>query len=477
MKTTRFAGAVLALCLLGAFARALDIGIVGAVKTEGAAHAKKVLATEIISAPRAPTGTVSVLAGVVDTFATDGAVSSLGDPVDYRFDFGDGTVSPWVLGRSTDHVFTASGTCKVTAQARCRTHPAVTAVSGGLSVTVLRSIVTVGGDGTASDAGDGGPVSKAEFSGVWGVAIDAAGNVYVCDPNYGGGGGVRKIDTSGIISRFAAGHTGGFGGDGGPATAAAAKMMFPGGICTDAAGNVYVADAGNNCIRKIDTSGNLGTIVNQSTKSGYTGDFGFAISAQLYNPQGVAVDPAGNLYIADTYNDVIREVDALGSITTAVGTGTTGYSGDGGLATKAELNGPEAIACDAAGNLYISDWTNHVVRKVDLTHKISTVAGNGSAGNSGDGGPATSATLDGPWGLAVDRRGNLYIVDNTSNVIRMVDTHGIISTVAGTGLAGWNGDGQASTSLLKVPWSVACDAAGAVYITDHDNVRLRKLSP
>ena len=225
-----------------------------------------------------------------------------------------------------------------------------------------------------------------------------------------------RSQTNGIITTVAGDGPQGDSGDGGQATSA--QLSNPSGVAVDAAGNLYIADSGNHRIRKVAANGIITTVAGNGSY-GYSGDGGRATSAQLAAPWGVAVDAAGNLYIADTNNGVIRKVAASGIITTVAGNGSHGYSGDGGPATSAQLNSPSGVAVDAAGNLYIADYGNYRIRKVATNGIITTVAGN-YYGYSGDGGPATSAQLTFPWGLTVDATGNLYVADLSNNAIRLL---------------------------------------------------------
>ncbi len=331
-------------------------------------------------------------------------------------------------------------------------------------------ITTIAGNGYQGNSGDGGPAINAEMIWPEGIAVDSGGNIYIPDST---NNVVREVAaSSGIITTIAGTGTQGYSGDGGAATSS--ELNTPMAVAVDASGNVYIADAGNNRIRKITVSSGMITTVVGTGVAGYSGDGGAATGAELWDPLGIAFDSAGNLYIADTQNSVIREVaSSTGIITTVAGNGFPGYSGDGGPARSAQLEfwGPGAIAFDSSGNLYIADTDNQVVRKVTVSSgTISTIAGNGSAGYAGDNGPATSAELNYPVALSVDAAGNVYMSDYANFVIREVSSTGTITTIAGNGTRGYSGDGGPATSAeLSYPHGVVVNSAGNLYIADCGN--------
>lgn len=426
-------------------------------------------------------------------------------------------------------------------------------------------ITTIAGNGTAGYSGDGGPATAASLNAPRGMALDNAGNLYFADSN---NNVVRKIDTSGIITTVAGNGTAGFSGDGGPATLAMLNQPF--GVFVNR-GSLYIADYSNERVRKVDTSGTITTFAGNGS-FGCTGDGGSATLASIGRPKafvisgstllistsgcsrvravdlrtnvittsvgsasgfdgggnpplvslfefphGLFLDQQANLVVVDAENNRLRKVDSSsGTVITIAG----GYTGDGGPASESSLNMPQGFNFDSAGNLLIADSFNERIRKVDTTGKITTIAGSGISGYTGDGGPATAATLSVPMAVAADQAGNVYIADQFGSALRKVDTSGTINTVAVsgffgllTGLAadpvgdlfaadaelcviwkitptgtmsrvagasdfscGYNGDGIAATkAMLNEPWAVAFDAQGNLLIADTSNNRIRSV--
>ncbi len=260
-----------------------------------------------------------------------------------------------------------------------------------------------------------------------------------------------------------------------PVQAKLAPLGQIGSVAVDKNGNVYAPDSGNNVVVRISPDGTL-TVVAGNGIPDFSGDGGPATSASLFFPVGVAIDSSGNLYIADSYNNKVRKVTANGIISTLAGNGRIGSSGDNGPAPSAELSYPCAVAADSSGNVYIADQANHRIRKVTPNGTITTFAGNGTNGALGDGGPATAAALDAPAGVAADLNGNVYIADEKFNRIRRVDKNGIITTFAGNGSQGFSGDGAATSVPLNGPAGVAVDSSGNVVIADTGNRRIRVVS-
>jgi uncharacterized protein (TIGR03437 family) len=334
------------------------------------------------------------------------------------------------------------------------------------------TITTVAGNDTNGFSGDAGAAISAQLSSPVAIAIDKAGPLYIVDQ---GNNRIRQV-SAGTISTVAGNGTNGYTGDGGKGSSA--ELSNPAGVAVDSSGTFYIADFTNSLVRKVTSSGTISTVAgNYNLGAGYSGDGAAAANAQLKQPAGVALDAASNLYIADYGNNVIRKVTSGGTITTIAGNGVAGATGDGGPATSASLNGPRGIAIDASGNLYIADTANHRIRKVAADGTISTVAGIGSAGFSGDLGRATGAALNSPRGVAVDAAGNLYIADSLNSRVRKVAANGAITTVAGSGRIGYAGDGGLATSAsLFFPSGVALDAAGNVYIADTQNSVVRMIA-
>ncbi|HEY1552243.1 MAG TPA: hypothetical protein VGG28_30660 [Kofleriaceae bacterium] len=392
-------------------------------------------------------------------------------------------------------------------------------------VDAAGTITTIAGMAMPGDAGDGGPATDSQLDNPEAVAVDAAGDVYIADATNdrireiaattatiataagngthiaGGGaatctpldfpqaervdaagnlyiaddGHIWLVDAGGVITPLAGDGVIGYSGDGGSATVA--ELGDPADLALDAQGNIYIADDTNSRIRRVDLNGIITTVVGTGTPS-FGGDGGPAIDAEIFGPSGLAFDAQGNLFISDRDNNRIRRVDTAGTITTIAGTGSAGFGGDGGPATSAALFSPGALAFDASGNLYVVDVLNERIRKIDGTGVITTIAGNGIVGFSGDGGPATSATLSAPSGLVVDSAQNIYISDQNNHRVRKIATTGIIMTVAGNGAPSKDGDGGPATSAgLELPLGLAIDAHDNLYVADSNAQRVRRVDP
>jgi hypothetical protein len=334
-----------------------------------------------------------------------------------------------------------------------------------ISLSPGGTLHTIAGTGQATFNQDNGAAVSAALASPFAMAADAAGNLYIADRN---NHRIRKVDTNGNITTIAGNGTQGFFGDGGLATSAG--LDTPTSVAVDASGNLYIADSNSNRIRVV-SNGNIATFAGNGT-AGFSGDNGAATSAALNRPKGVAVDASGAVYIADTGNHVVRKVSG-GTITTIAGNGTQGFFGDQGAAASASLNTPLAVIVDASNRLFIADNGNRRVRMVSGT-TISTFAGNGNPGFAGDGGQAAAAALDHPTGLAVDSLGNLYIADANNNVVRRVDTAGVITSVAANGTEGYFGDnGSPAFASLDTPTGVLV-VNGNLLIADKNNQRVRQ---
>jgi sugar lactone lactonase YvrE len=344
---------------------------------------------------------------------------------------------------------------------------------GVLTVTPGRNATTLAGTGTVNYTGDNGAATSATLATPSAVAYDSAGNLYIADAN---NHVIREVaKATGIITTIAGTGTEGFSGDNGPATSA--QLDTPTGVAVDATGNIYIADSHNQRIREVAKATGIITTIAGTGTAGFSGDGGPAASAQLSLPSGIAVDATGNIYIADTNNQRIREVVGT-SITTIAGTGEQSYTGDNGPATSATLDSPTGIAVDASGNIYIADRHNQRIREVaQTTGAITTIAGTGTiafgGSFSGDGSSANAATLSNPTSVSIDARGNIYIADTNNQRIRQIAS-GTIGTIAGTGEQNSTGDnGPASAATLDTPRAVTSDASGNIYVADTNNQRVR----
>ena len=319
------------------------------------------------------------------------------------------------------------------------------------------------------DVGDDGPATSALLHRPTGVAVDGEGNLYIADRLHHR---VRKVDAEGVITTIAGMADEGFSGDGGPATSA--QLDQPSGVAVDGDGYIFIADRGNNRIRQIGPDGVITTIL--GAEDGGDESDG---EAPLAAPRGLAVGSDGNIYVADTGNHQIDVIDDAGVVSRVAG--IEGLR-DGGPATQARLLEPTGVAIDADGTLYITDTGNRRVRKVDTNGIITTFAGSGKKGHEGDGGPALEAAFDCPGGIAIDVEGNVYVADRCNNRVRKVDTSGIITTFAGTGVQGpavfatpLGDDGPATSARLIAPTALDFDSEGNLYITDPGNHRVRKV--
>lgn len=336
------------------------------------------------------------------------------------------------------------------------------------------AITTVAGDGIARFGGDGGRRLDATLRQVKGVALDAASNIFISDD---GNNRIRRIDAAtGLIATVAGNGTTAVAVDGVPATVVG--LDAPSDVVVDAAGTMLIADTGHQRVRTVRPDGIIGTLAGTG-EPGYAGDGGPATAAMLNRPTGLTLDAAGNVYIADFGNHAVRRVTPAGAIETIAGTGTPGAEGDGGPAVAAQLNGPTDMTLDAAGNVFIADFQNHRVRRIDAgTGVITTVAGTGVAGSSDDFLPAVTAALNGPSDVALDPDGNLLIADSRSNRIRRVSTVGVIDTVAGSRFPGSAGDGGGALSAtFLTPLRLMATANGRIFVSDENNSRVRLLVP
>lgn len=337
-----------------------------------------------------------------------------------------------------------------------------------LCIFASPALAQVGILGTPDGAGvEGLPATSVELLVVNAVAVDDKGNFYISAQRHHQ---VFRIDESGILTVYAGNQREGFSGDGGPAKAA--NLWNPHGLAFDSKGNLFIADKRNHRIRRVDPSGIITTFVVTGTAERKN-----PVTEGITNlPAGLALDRQDNLYVADPVNHRILKVSPKGILSIFAGTGKRGYSGDGGPATQAQVAGPVDVTVDSEGNVYIADFGNERVRKVDSAGIISTVAGSGLAGDSGDGGSALKARLRSPTGLAVDASGNLFIADSNNHKIRKVTPEGEITTFAGTGVQGFSGDGGPATkATFNRPYDIAFDHSGRLLVVDQDNMRIRRI--
>ncbi len=377
--------------------------------------------------------------GVITTIAGDGAS---GGPLS-----APGPATSVALDRPSAVVVSSSGDVYV----------ADSSANEVLELSPSGRLSVFAGTGVAGYSGDGGPATQAELSFPTALALSSNGDLYIADS---GNNRIRMVSPSGVITTVAGTGVAGFSGDGGPATQA--ELSFPTAIALSSTGALLIADGGNRRVREVSPTGTITTVAGNGTL-GLSGDGGPATQAGLSEPLGVAAGPGG-IYVADAWNDVVRRILPSGVIETVAG------AADG-------LQFPVAVALNAAGDIFVADWSNRVI-EVTPSGAARTVAGTGVAGFSGDGGPAVKAELDRPSGLAVAPNGDLYIADSGNNRIRMVSPNGIITTIAGTGVAGFSGDGgPAVKAELNDPEGLAIGPGGGLYIADSHNQRIREVLP
>jgi sugar lactone lactonase YvrE len=342
------------------------------------------------------------------------------------------------------------------------------------TLTAQSTITSIAGNGITQYIGDGSPATNYSLAHPLGVFVDKTGNIYVADDF---NQRIRKIahDT---LSTIAGTGVPGYSGDGGLADTALLRQ--PDGIYLDTAGNMYITEKYNDVVRKVDANTGIITTICGTGSGGYAGDGGPATAAHMETPGGACVDIAGNIYIPDYDNQRIRKVNAsTGVITTIAGTGVNGYSGDGSQATNAKLSYPNSICTDNTGNIFFSEFGNSTIRKIDaITGVITTTAGTALQGYTGDGGPATAAKLNQPNSVFIDSHGYIYISDYGNNVVRVITNTGIISTIAGSGGYGYAGDGgPATNATFNGPTAVFVDDSGYIFIADGGNSAIRKITP
>jgi len=338
-----------------------------------------------------------------------------------------------------------------------------------LEFTVNAQIITTVAGGGINNPGNGGQAIECVLETPSGVAVDGSGNYYICETF---AQRVRKVSPDGTISIFAGTGVSGNSGNGGPATAA--KLSNPYCIVVDKFDNVYIGEF--SVIRKINTAGIITNYAGTGI-SGASGTGGPATAAQLMGIRGLAIDGLGNMYVSDIANNVVRKIDNMGIITRVAGTGLATYNGDTLQATDANISEPVGLATDKDNNLYIVSYSQNRVRKVTPDGIITTVAGTGVAGYSGDGSYAASAKLDRPSSICIDKWNNLYVTDSYNDCVRKITTTGVISTIAGNGLSGFEGDGGPATAAkLLYPAGIITDEAGGMLLCDWGNNRVRRVN-
>ncbi|HEX4380829.1 MAG TPA: hypothetical protein VH022_12380, partial [Candidatus Acidoferrum sp.] len=428
-----------------------------------------------ITVPNSQGGTPEYSVGTLT-----GTGCSIGSPI-----VGGGPGIPCVLPVTFSPAFPGSRRVPLVIAATISSTPVtfrdgLTGVGVGAQIGFTPAVITtVAGNGTLGYTGDGGVATAAEFQQPLGVAVDFQGNLFISDFSKDV---VRRVDASThVVTTITGNGTAGFAGDLGPA--ASGILHSPSGLSFGADGSLYIADSGNQAVRKIDAATGLLSTFAGDEVAAYSGDGAVAGSASLRSPNDVAFDDQGSLFISDSGNDALRRVDATSlNITSAAGNGSPGSTGNGGLAVNALLSGPAAVAVNTAGDVYIADNSNNVIRKITANGRgIAVVAGTGIAGFSGDGGLATSAKFSNPQGLAVDAAGNLYVADSANNVFRKLSASTQnVNTLAGdktANTAGYSGDSGAATSaLLHTPTHPALDAAGNIYFADSANGVVRKIA-
>jgi len=324
---------------------------------------------------------------------------------------------------------------------------------------------------TGTELGDGRSAIEAVLNDPIGIYVNSRGEIFVSDHLHHR---VRKI-SEGMISTVAGNSWRGFSGDGQRATLA--RLSYPEGLMQDPSGTLFVADRENHRLRKISPEGIIRTVAGTG-RQGFSGDGGPANQSRLNGPTDVYISSTRALYVADRSNHRVRRIDPDGIITTIAGTGWPGFSGDGGPAVKAALNEPYGVTLDHVGNIFIADSGNHSIRRVSADGTITTVAGTGEAGFSGDGDHATRARLNNPSAIFVTAQNDIFITDEHNHRIRKISPSGIIQTIAGNGIAGYSGDGGPAThASLNDPEDLWIDTAGNIIFTDGDNHLIRKIAP